>query len=490
MAAPTDVALFTTVAAATGVKFDTYLSVSSFGFDGEIAAIKSASGLLTSVEGINEGDASLSSMSYGGQTGYAAIQSVQTALYNAAKSDPNLSALPVIGPSYGNLAQIGHAANTASVSDEGNTHDYFSTGNPPGAALGATISQASLVSGTDPLVATETGYYTGGSLSGSNPLYQVSGVSQAVQAKYDLTVLFDDWKAGIKTTYLYELLDDANDPKNTNNEDHYGLFNADGTPKLAATAIHDLMATLADTGTARTDNFGYQIAGAPGTANSLLLEKSTGAFDLAIWNDIRLSDSVTGAELVNPAVPVSLAFGQYVQSVTEFDPLAGTGAVQTWSNVSSISINLPDHPVLFEITPYTASQFSLQSFVLPQTVASGQSTGNLWATLLADAIDTDPNKLTGLTIKSVSTSGTAGTVRFDAATKSVVYTSPTYSPLAPTDSFAYTLADAAGDIITGTVAVSETPPANTLYDTVAGLPDQRAGIRLYPGQSRRRPAAL
>ena len=69
-----------------------------------------------------------------------------------------------------------------------------------------------------------------------------SGVDQTVQAKYTLDTLMDAYKDGVSATYLYELLDDYPDPGNTNAQYHFGLFNSDGTPKLAASAIHNLTA--------------------------------------------------------------------------------------------------------------------------------------------------------------------------------------------------------------------------------------------------------
>ena len=468
MAAPGDAKLFSAVAAETGVQFNVYLSISEFDYDSQIAEMKTVPRLLTSVEGVNEGDSALSRMSYGTETGYAAIAAAQSALFNAIKSDPRTNGIDVIAPSYGDLTHFSKATNTAVFSDYANTHEYFGTGNPPGNGIRAFLDQAALVSGADLPIATEAGYYTGSSLSGSIAAYQHSGVSEIVQAKYNLTLLFDNWKAGVKTTYLYELVDRANDPSNMNSESHFGLFNADGTPKLAATAVRNLLTTLADSGDARTDVFGYQIAGAPSTANSLLIEKSTGAFDLAVWNDIRLSDATTGVDVTNPAVPVTINFGQYVQSVTEYDPLTGTRALLVLSNVDHVSMNLPDHPVILEIMPYAPAKLSLQSFVLPQTVASTKSTSNLASILNANAVDADFNALLTVRITAVDVNGTKGRVAFDASNQSLIYTAPTYSPLSPTDSFTYTLSDKQGDTVTGTVAITETPPANSLYGIVAG----------------------
>ena len=73
-----------------------------------------------------------------------------------------------------------------------------------------------------------------------------SSVSEGVQAKYLLDGLLDASKAGNVKTYLYELLD-----QNTGDgisENNFGLFHSDGTPKPAATAVHNLVAILDDSG--------------------------------------------------------------------------------------------------------------------------------------------------------------------------------------------------------------------------------------------------
>ena len=81
-----------------------------------------------------------------------------------------------------------------------------------------------------PTVITETGYET-------NPADSYGGADQTVQAKYTLDILVDAFLDGVSQTYLYELFDEGGQ--------HFGLFNTDGTPKLVATAIHNLTTLLA-----------------------------------------------------------------------------------------------------------------------------------------------------------------------------------------------------------------------------------------------------
>ncbi|WP_166041000.1 cadherin domain-containing protein [Sphingosinicella sp. YJ22] len=88
------------------------------------------------------------------------------------------------------------------------------------------------------------------------------------------------------------------------------------------------------------------------------------------------------------------------------------------------------------------------------------TTANLWATLLAN--DSDPDAGTTLTIQSVDTSATNGSVIFDAATQTLRYVADadSYDLLLPgqtaTDRFTYTVTDGSGLTSTATVEVTVT----------------------------------
>jgi hypothetical protein len=97
-------------------------------------------------------------------------------------------------------------------------------------------------------------------------------------------------------------------------------------------------------------------------------------------------------------------------------------------------------------------------------VAEDGTTGELSALLLGN--DSDPDAGSVLSIRSVDTTGTLGTVLFDPATGSVRYVADhdSFDSLAvgatATDSFAYTVTDAAGLTSTATVTVTVTGAAD------------------------------
>src|SRR4051794_6222789 len=110
-------------------------------------------------------------------------------------------------------------------------------------------------------------------------------VNADVQARYSLDFVLDAYILGVKTAYLYELVDRVSDPGNTLMDDHFGLFNNDGSPKPAATALHNLTSILADPGgSARSGNgAAYTIPDLPSNGHSLELAKANGVSDIVVW---------------------------------------------------------------------------------------------------------------------------------------------------------------------------------------------------------------
>ena len=86
------------------------------------------------------------------------------------------------------------------------------------------------------------------------------------QGIIDTNALLDGYKAGAAITFLYELMDEPEE--STAQEQNFGLFNADGTPKPAAIAIANLTHILADNGkgTIPVGSLRYSIVGLPTSA--------------------------------------------------------------------------------------------------------------------------------------------------------------------------------------------------------------------------------
>lgn len=384
--------LWQQVANATGAKFDAFLgegSVTTMVTGLAHAVTLAKQGILNFVEGGNEEDQGYS-ISLGNSL--AKTAAYQSTVYATAHS----LGLSTINMSFGTgwskaTGDYGTVGNLDQVADYGNAHTYFGTGNTPLSTINTLNSDAKLADNADPVITTEMGWYTTGSTTdGSN-------VSPTVQAKYMLDGLLDAFQAGDAKTYLYELLDQHANSSNT--EYNFGLFNADGTAKPAATALHNLTSLLADDGTNAASftagSLTYSLSGTIGTDHSMLMEKSDGTYWLAIWNEARLSGPTAGTNITVANHTVTLNLASTAGEVTVYDPMTGTGAVQTVDNTATVSVSVPDHPILVEISGAggsaaapaipTATQENQISLLYSGALGRSASTAEVgyWAGILA-----------------------------------------------------------------------------------------------------------
>jgi len=236
--------------------------------------------------------------------------------------------------------------------DYANWHVYFNGGAQPLSNVTSMYQDAVQSAPGKPVIYTESGYFTA---------YQDNsgwgGVDEATQAKNTLNLLADAYKAGVTQTYLYELMEGVKDPATTDVENTFGLFHADGTPKPVATAIHNLTSILADPAqnaqTFITGTLNYSIGNMPSTANSLLLEKANGVFDLVVWNEAKDWDALNRSSIRAPRRRNAvLNLHTKYRSVRLFDPILGKTAIETLSDVSSVPLKLADHLMIIELSTH------------------------------------------------------------------------------------------------------------------------------------------
>jgi len=389
-----------------GAKFD--LIVNGGGpvnLVGALATARQLAPYLTAIEGVNE--AQIWPITYGGLGGVDAAVALQKDLYAAVKADPALSKDSVYmftlgGVDPGAFPSIG---DLSAYTDYANVHSYPPHGLRPIFVIHAAIDGGRTDAPSKPVVVTETGYYTLQSNVGWG------GVPESVQSKYLLGELLDEAAAGVSRTYLYDLIDDGADPAGTNQEDHFGLFHNDGSPKLAATAIHNLTTLLADTGANSgsfpLDNFSFTATGVPYnyTGNTMLMQKSDGTHVIAVWNEEQTWNSDTQTTIPVQHFPTSVALDKSYSTVLVYDPTTGTAPVQTLHNVSSVSLDLTDHPFLIVVPP--SSTQSSQTATTPTVTAT-----------------TTPTTTTATVTTPVTTASTAPTTATPTTTTPTTVASP------------------------------------------------------------------
>ena len=349
--------------ASTGVRFDILASGPTIDIAKDIgqaaALMQAVPGSVAAMEGANEfntGNYSFNGASSAGNPAWA--QQYGQALYSAVKGNSTLSGVQVIAASMANAgtADIQKEGNLSGFVDSSNWHTYFGNGNQPEQHnLAAAIAAAQSTAPGKPVSITETGYYT----AVDAMHWGGGGVSPKVQAVLTVNALLDAFRDGVSTTYLYELMNNIANPSSSDLEDNFGLFLSDGTPKPAATAIHNLTTLLADPGATassfQTGALSASITGLPSTGSSLTLEKSDGTFDLVVWNEPQVWDQPSRSAVTPASVPVSVGLGGTYQTVKLYDPLTGTSPTQTLSNASTVSLSLTADPVIIEIAPGTTA---------------------------------------------------------------------------------------------------------------------------------------
>lgn len=343
--------------AAAGVKFDFVVSsdLPASGAAGIAQFIASLDSFvakypnsIVAIEGLNE--ANIQAFSYKGSSSMAAAAQFQKDLYTAIKADGHLGGVSVynLTLALNDSAAYAKLGDLSKYSDYSTSHAYVATSTPENYGIQYSIGVAARSSPGNPSVITETGYTTLASYSGL-------GVDQLVQAKSILNSLVDAFKDGVSKTYLYELL---NHGSSSHPEGSFGLFNADGTPKLAATAVHNLTAILADDGSGGrtpTTALAYTINNLPTSGNSMVLAKSNGAYELVVWAEPKLWNDANDTEISNPTTRAKVHLGTVHKTVTIYDPLNTSKPIAAYTNVQDFTLPVSDHPLVIEIDAPTAS---------------------------------------------------------------------------------------------------------------------------------------
>jgi hypothetical protein len=175
---------------------------------------------------------------------------------------------------------------------------------------------------TLPRVTTETGWVTSGS----------GAITPDQQGKIFLNLYLAAYRRGWAYTFLYMLRDDPV-------QGYWGLFDTTYAPKTSGTYLHNFTTILADGSARPPGRLNYSIAAEPATVHDILLQKSSGSFDLVVWDEHPGGGSDT----------VTVDLGAPRGTVKIYDPTTGTAPTKTMSGVASVQLTLTDHPVILEI---------------------------------------------------------------------------------------------------------------------------------------------
>ena len=272
-------------------------------------------------------------------------RSYQSGIFTSVRSMKDSSSIKIIGPSLAQASNSARVGNISSLMDAGNLHPY-PAGKMPSVVFPEQIMLERIMCGDKPIVFTESGYH-----NAINEVNDQPGVSESAAAKYIPRLFLEDFSHGIPRTYLYEFMDEAPDPGLTDPQMHWGLIRADGSEKPAFFALKNLIEELKDSSEPTSlKQLAWALNSGDTKIHHLLLEKSNGTFDLVLWQEVSSYDLTRHTDIHNPTVAAMLTLGQQARRITLYQPVTQAGALRTFNHVRSVPLEIPDHPLVVEIS--------------------------------------------------------------------------------------------------------------------------------------------
>ena len=328
--------------AAAGVRSLLICSPHSGTIEQIVETIKQVSASVEAVEGPNEPDGA--GISYKGGRFPKAAREFQDDLSAAIKRDPATRTLPVVVTSMSNPESAPKLGLLTSA-DFANTHSY-ADGGPPGFRWDWYMARCR-ANCSRPIMATETGYHN--APNHTDGLW-IPGISEAAAGKYVSRLLPEYFVRGVVRTYLYELLDLRDNPRDA--ESNFGILRANGAPKPAFTAVKNMIALLADRGPPFTPGtLRFTISSKDASVRHLLLQKRDGRFALLLWQNTVAYDTKAKRDLDVPAQTVVVGFEKPIQEAREYIPLQGANAMREHTPGNRLTVEVPDHLLILEIVP-------------------------------------------------------------------------------------------------------------------------------------------
>lgn len=253
--------------------------------------------------------------------------------------------VPVIGPSLTKPQSFVLLGDVSTLIDYGNLHNYPAGRHPGTHGWGANgygsltynVANVERYAGSLPVMTTETGY--------TNDTSAANSVSEELAAKYLPRLIAYQFSAGIKRTYIYELL--------SSGREDFGILSRDARKKPACFALGELMKIVDD----RTENgspgsLDLHLSGVNGDVQHVLLQKADGRFLLLIWIEASSYDLPQAAPVDVAAQKATLTLPWTPKSilVSQWGP-GGVVVHRSIAPAASISVPVSDYMSVVELVP-------------------------------------------------------------------------------------------------------------------------------------------
>jgi hypothetical protein len=251
---------------------------------------------------------------------------------------------PVIGPSFINSGDRNKIPRN--LPGMFNGHPY-SGGLQPEPALTQALLERRVTTPRRPAVFTEAGYHNALNATGGQ-----APVPEAVAAVYIPRLLMTAFGAGVRRTFVYELVDEKPDPGLSDAEQHFGLLRNDLSPKPAFTAVQTMIHAIEQSsGAASSPHLGWRLDVDGGEeVKRLTLERRDGSRVIALWRPVSVWD-IEGRHPIDPGqVRVRLTFGGFgARDVTVWRPSVSAQPVLRRAQARQLGLSLGGDLVLVSV---------------------------------------------------------------------------------------------------------------------------------------------
>jgi hypothetical protein len=94
----------------------------------------------------------------------------------------------------------------------------------------------------------------------------------------------------------------------------------------------------------------YSVHGLSANGGTLLFQKSSGAFNLVVWDEPDIWNEATNRPIPASSKRVTVQLGSMFDRVKVYDPLIKTAPIAQMSNVGVVPVLVKDHPLVIELT--------------------------------------------------------------------------------------------------------------------------------------------
>lgn len=263
-------------------------------------------------------------------------------LFTAVKADPALRGLPVVGPGLIRPESPATLGDQSAFLDLGSIRPSTGGSSPRPGLVADELRRIRAVSGEKPVIAT-AGFHTApGATDNHQP-----GTDEATAAVYTLRTVLEHYASGVQRTFLYELVDEWDDPSES--AANYGLLRSDFSPKPAFTTLKNLLAMAGTVGPVRVTGLPFEVTGTTSGLRSLVLQQADRTYLLALWRTASVWDRDARRPL--PVTPRRLEVHvPGALTVARGDPMRSAGFAPGRLARERTSVDVGADPVLLRLT--------------------------------------------------------------------------------------------------------------------------------------------